>query len=117
LILEEKLFELMLEYGDQVLQRTTESGDSYVITVIEEVMDHVSEDGYERQSEINRKIVQENEEGVSEKELTSGKYYFGLMDEELTGHVAVALFEQYENSDWSKHNIYFSQEEEVVPKL
>ena len=117
LILEEKLVELMLKYGDQVLQRTTESGENYEITVIEEVMDHLSEDGYEIQSEINRKIVQEIAEGISQNELRSGKFFFGLMDEELTGHVAEALFEQYENSDWSKHNIYFSQEEEVVPKL
>ncbi len=117
LILEEKLVELMLKYGDRVLQRTTESGENYEITVIEEVMDHLSEDGYEIQSEINRKIVQEIAEGISQNELRSGKFFFGLMDEELTGHVADALFEQYENSDWSKHNIYFSQEEEVVPKL
>lgn len=117
LVLEEKLVELMLKYGDQVLQRTTESGENYEITVIEEVMDHLSEDGYEIQSEINRKIVQEIAEGISQNELRSGKFFFGLMDEELTGHVADALFEQYENSDWSKHNIYFSQEEEVVPKL
>ncbi|QFG53609.1 DNA primase [Chryseobacterium sp.] len=117
LILEEKLVELMLKYGDQVLQRSTEAGEKYEITVIEEVMDHLSEDGYEIQSEINRKIVQEIAEGISQNELRSGKFFFGLMDEELTGHVADALFEPYENSDWSKHNIYFSQEEEVVPKL
>src|SRR5690606_30620939 len=117
LVLEEKLVELMRKYGDQVLQRTTESGENYDITVIEEVMDHLSEDGYEIQSEINRKIVQEIAEGISQNELRSGKFFFGLMDEELTGHVADALFEQYENSDWSKHNIYFSQEEEVIPKL
>src|SRR5690606_22337825 len=88
LILEEKLVELMLKYGDQVLQRTTESGENYEITVIEEVMDHLSEDGYEIQSEINRKIVQEIAEGISQNELRSGKFFFGLMDEELTGHVA-----------------------------
>lgn len=117
LILEEKLVELMLKYGDQVLQRSTEAGEKYEITVIEEVMDHLSEDGYEIQSEINRKIVQEIADGISQNELRSGKFFFGLMDEELTGHVADALFEPYENSDWSKHNIYFSQEEEVVPKL
>ncbi len=117
LILEEKLVELMLKYGDQVLQRSTDAGEKYEITVIEEVMDHLSEDGYEIQSEINRKIVQEIADGISQNELRSGKFFFGLMDEELTGHVADALFEPYENSDWSKHNIYFSQEEEVVPKL
>ncbi len=117
LILEEKLVELMLKYGDQVLERSTEAGEKYEITVIEEVMDHLSEDGYEIQSEINRKIVQEIADGISQNELRSGKFFFGLMDEELTGHVADALFEPYENSDWSKHNIYFSQEEEVVPKL
>ncbi len=117
LVLEEKLVELMLKYGDQILARKNEEGETYEITVIEEIMAHLDEDGYEILSPVNVKIVKEISEGIAQNELRSGKFFFSLMDEELTGTVANALFEKYENSDWGKHNIFFSREDEVVPKL
>lgn len=117
LVLEEKLIELMLKYGAQVLNRETEDGTPYTITVIEEVLAHFEEDNYQIQSPINEKIIREIQEGIEKNELRSGSFFFTLMDEELTVKVANALLEPYEISDWSKHNIFFSKEEEVLPKL
>lgn len=117
LVLEEKLIELMLKYGAQVLNRETEDGTPYTITVIEEVLAHFEEDDYKIQSPINEKIIREIKEGIEKNELRSGSFFFTLMDEELTVKVANALLEPYEISDWSKHNIFFSKEEEVLPKL
>ncbi len=117
LILEEKLIELMLKYGAQVLNRETEDGTPYTITVIEEVLAHFEEDDYKIQSPVNEKIIREIQEGIEKNELRSGSFFFTLMDEELTVKVANALLEPYEISDWSKHNIFFSKEEEVLPKL
>lgn len=117
LVLEEKLIELMLKYGAQVLNRETEDGTPYTITVIEEVLAHFEEDDYKIQSPINEKIIREIQEGIEKNELRSGSFFFTLMDEELTVKVANVLLEPYEISDWSKHNIFFSKEEEVLPKL
>lgn len=117
LVLEEKLIELMLKYGAQVLNRETEDGTPYTITVIEEVLAHFEEDDYKIQSPVNEKIIREIQEGIEKNELRSGNFFFTLMDEELTVKVANALLEPYEISDWSKHNIFFSKEEEVLPKL
>ncbi|ODS88091.1 MAG: DNA primase [Chryseobacterium sp. SCN 40-13] len=117
LVLEEKLIELMLKYGAQVLNRETEDGTPYTITVIEEVLAHFEEDDYKIQSPVNEKIIREIQEGIEKNELRSGSFFFTLMDEELTVKVANALLEPYEISDWSKHNIFFSKEEEVLPKL
>ncbi len=117
LVLEEKLIELMLKYGAQVLNRETEDGTPYTITVIEEVLAHFEEDDYKIQSPVNDKIIREIQEGIEKNELRSGSFFFTLMDEELTVKVANALLEPYEISDWSKHNIFFSKEEEVLPKL
>lgn len=117
LVLEEKLIELMLKYGAQVLNRETEDGTPYTITVIEEVLAHFEEDDYKIQSPINEKIIREIQEGIEKNELRSGSFFFTLMDEELTVKVANALLEPYEISDWSKHNIFFNNEEEVLPKL
>ena len=116
-ILEEKLVELMLKYGDLVLDRQDEESNQYQITVIEEIIGHFQEDDYEIQSEINRKIVEEIKQGITENELRSGNFFMTLMDENISGKIADALLNPHENSDWGKHQIFFSTEEEVVPKI
>lgn len=117
LILEEKLVELMLKYGDTVLTRIDDEGADYQITVIEEIISHLHEDGYEIQSPLNVKIISEIEQGLNENELRSGNFFLTLMDEELTGRATDALMDAYETSNWNRHNIYFSTEKDVLPKL
>lgn len=116
-ILEEKLVELMLKYGDRVLDRVDEENNAYQITVIEEIMVHLREDEYEIQSVVNKKIVDEIQIGIKDNELRSGNFFMTLLDETITGKVADALVDEYETSDWGKHQIFFSSEEEVVPKI
>ncbi|WP_304344374.1 DNA primase [Chryseobacterium koreense] len=117
LILEEKLVELMLKYGDRVLDRKDEEDQDFQITVIEEIIAHLEEDSYEVQSPLNQKIIEEIKFGISENQLRSGDFFKTLMDEDITGKVADALVEPYETSDWAKHQIFFSTEEEVLPKI
>ena len=117
LILEEKLVELMLKYGEVVLSRTDDDGNTYDITVIEEILNHFEEDDYELQSPLNKKIIDEIKDGIHNNELRTGNFFLTLMDEEITTKIADTLVENYENSDWGKHNIYFSKESDVVPKL
>ncbi|WP_234111019.1 MULTISPECIES: DNA primase [Chryseobacterium] len=117
LILEEKLVELMLKYGDRVLDRKDEEDQAFQITVIEEIIAHLEEDSYEIQSPLNQKIIEEIKSGISENQLRSGDFFKTLMDEDITGKVADALVEPYETSDWAKHQIFFSKEEEVLPKI
>jgi DNA primase len=116
-VLEEKLVELMLKYGDRVLDRADEENKEYQITVIEEIIGHLQEDNYEIQSEINKKIVEEIKQGITNNELRSGDFFMTLMDENISGKIADALLNPYENSDWGKHQIFFSTEEEVLPKI
>ncbi|MGZ5262445.1 MAG: DNA primase, partial [Kaistella sp.] len=117
LILEEKLVELMLKYGDRILDRTDEENKAYQITVIEEIIGHLEEDDCEIQSVLNQKIISEIKEGIEKNELRSGNFFMTLMDEQISGRIADALVDPYENSDWGKHQIFFSTEEEVVPKI
>lgn len=117
IVLEEKLVELMLKYGDNVLTRSDHENQPYQITVIEEILAHFDEDGYEIQSPVNEKIISEIKSGIESDELRAGKFFLTLMDEEVSELVADALLEPYENSDWSKHNIFFSKEQELVPKI
>jgi DNA primase len=117
LLLEEKLVELMLRYGDRVITRTDQDNQTYKISVIEEIIHHFSEDDYELQTPLNKKIVGEIQDGLKSNTLRSGDFFATLMDEELSSKAADVLIDQYQTSDWSKHNIYFSKEEELVPKI
>lgn len=117
LVLEEKMVELMLKYGDIVLHRKDDEQNEYQITVIEEIIGHLEEDSCEIQSELNKKIIDEIKLGIAENELRSGNFFMTLLDENISGKVADALVEPYETSDWGKYQIFFSSEEEVLPKL
>jgi DNA primase len=117
LILEEKLVELMLKYGDQILERTDEENTPYQITVIEEIIGHLEEDSCEIQSVLNQKIIGEIKNGIANNEVRAGAFFLTLMDENISGKIAGALVEEHEISNWEKHQIFFQSEAEVVPKI
>ena len=117
LVLEEKLVELMLKYGDYVLDRKTPENEAYQITVIEEIINHLDEDQCEIISPINQKIIEEIKLGIAQSELRSGNFFMTLMDENIVLKTADALVNPYETSNWEKHNIYFSKEEELVDRI
>ena len=117
LVLEEKLVELMLKYGDYVLDRKTPENEVYQITVIEEIIGHLEEDDCEIISPINQKIISEIKLGIQQNELRSGNFFMTLMDENIVSKTADALVNPYELSNWEKHNIYFSKEEELIDRI
>ena len=133
IILEEKLVELMLKYGDQILEKErdleeTENGDltepateikkeKYQITVIEEIINHLEEDNYEIQIALNQKIVDDVKIGLANQEIRNGNFFLTLMDEEVTTKVASSLINIYELSNWEKHNIHFKREDELVQNI
>lgn len=117
IILEEKLVELMLKYGDLIVERTDDENKQYQTTVIEEIIGHLDEDQYEVQSSLNQSIINGIKEGISEKSLRSGNFFLTLMDADITQKVANVLLDPYELSNWEKHQIFFSKEEDVVPKI
>ena len=117
LVLEEKLVELMLKYGDRILTRRDSENNSYQTTVIEEIIHHFQEDDCEILTETNRKIIGEIQQGLEQNEIRSGNFFFGLMDEDISGKIADALVENHETSNWKKFNIYFRTEDEVLDKV
>lgn len=117
LVLEEKLVDYLLKYGDRVMNRIDEEGKAYEISVAEEIVQHLIEDDYEIQLEINKKIVEEIKKGLEQNEIRSGSFFFGLLDEEITGKIADALVENYEISNWKQYNIFFKTEEDLLEKI
>ena len=117
LTLEEELMELMLKYGDRILTRRDSENNTYQTTVIEEIIHHFQEDDCEIFTETNKKIIEEIQQGLEQNEIRSGNFFFGLMDEDISGKIADALVENHEISNWKKFNIYFPIEEEVLGKV
>ena len=117
LVLEEKLVEYLLKYGNRVLERKNEQNGVYETTVAEEIFQHLSEDDYVIQSVINQKIIDEIKKGFEQNEIRSGNFFFGLLDENISGKVADALVENYEISNWRQYNIFITKEEDLLEKI
>ena len=117
LVLEEKLVELMLKFGQFKLFRKTPDNENYETTVIEEIINHFEEDQYQPISPLNQKIIEEIKLGIQQNELRSSDFFKTFMDEEVVTKTADALINAHETSNWEKHNIYFSKEEELVDKI
>lgn len=104
--LENDLINHMLNFGDVILQRKTPEEQKYEITVIEEILHHFEEDGYEFQVELNKKIVDYIKEGIEQEELRKGNFFFGLMDEELSKAAVSSMNIYSELNDWTTRNIF-----------
>lgn len=117
LVLEEKLVELMLKFGQFKLFRKTPDNENYETTVIEEIINHLEEDQYQPISPLNKRIIEEIKAGIQQNELRSSDFFKTFMDEEVVTKTADALINAHETSNWEKHNIYFSKEEELVDKI
>lgn len=117
LVLEEKLVEYLLKYGNRVLERRNEKNEIYETTVAEEIIHYFSEDDYVIQSVINQKIIDEIKKGLKQNEIRSGNFFFGLLDENISGKVADALVENYEISNWRQYNIFITKEEDLLEKI
>lgn len=117
LVLEEKLVELMLKFGQFKLFRKTPDNENYETTVIEEIINHLEEDQYHPISPLNQRIIEEIKAGIQQNELRSSDFFKTFMDEEVVTKTADALINAHETSNWEKHNIYFSKEEELVDKI
>ena len=117
LVLEEKLVEYLLKYGNRVLERKDEQNGVYETTVAEEIIQHLSEDDYVIQSVINQKIIDEIKKGLKQNEIRLGNFFFGLLDENISGKVADALVENHEISNWRQYNIFITKEEDLLEKI
>ena len=117
LVLEEKLVELMLKFGQIKLFRKTPDNENYETTVIEEIINHLEEDQYQPISPLNQRIIEEIKLGIQQNELRSSDFFKTFMDEKVVTKTADALINAHETSNWEKHNIYFSKEEELVDKI
>lgn len=117
LFLEEKLIEILLKYGEYIIERKDIENQSYETTVLEEILAHFEEDDYEIRSPINEKIIAEMKEGIAKNEIRGGNFFSNYMEEDLSQKIADALVEPYHTSNWEKFNISFHHEEEILDRI
>ena len=106
LMLEEKLIESMLKYGDQIIELTDSENNFYKTTVIEEIINHFEIDNYKIQSSININIVSEIKKGLEQNEIRSSNFFSTLLNEEISNKLADALIIKSELNNWESKNIY-----------
>jgi len=105
LALEEKLIELMLKYGDFILNKIDIEKKPFKITVAEEIIQHFQEDDYQIISPLNQRIFDEIYTGLQQNELRTENFFIKLMDEEIASKIADDL--QYQDlQNWNSRNIF-----------
>lgn len=103
---ENTLVNLMLNFGDIVVQRENEANEKYEITVIEEILHHFEEENYEFQVELNKVIIDSIKEGIQNEELRKGNFFVTFMDENITSKVVDAIMPLNDLENWASRNIY-----------
>lgn len=117
LMLEEKLVDTILKYGEQVIILTDSENNEYKTTVLEEVLNHFDEDNYIVLSPINSKIISDIRDGIQKNVLRSSDFFLKLLDEEqITSKVANAIITTEELSNWKSKNIYTIQLGDKITK-
>lgn len=103
---ENALINLMLNFGDVVLNRVNEENVKYEITVIEEILHHFEQENYEFQVEINKIIFENIKEGIQNEELRKGNFFVTFMDEGITTKVVDAIMPLNDLENWASKNIF-----------
>lgn len=112
--LEERLMDLMIKFGNYIIDVEIDDKNSYQTTVIQEVITRTEQDDYPWQLEIHQEMVKDIKEGLERNELRVGDFFFSKDMPELQLKLASSLIEHHFMSNWGKHNIYYHTEEELL---
>lgn len=107
-VIEEKIIQLILQFGDKVISLRDENNDSYETTVIEEIIQQLSVDQLQLQNPFYQKILDEVMFGYENDELRTGDFFIKMMDEEITNFTSKALISPYHVSkNWKEKQQVF----------
>jgi len=116
LFLEEEILQLMLKYGNSIIEMNNGS-EEYETTVIEEVIHQLEADDLHFQHEFYQNIYKEIKQGFEKEELRSGEFFVNYMDEEVTQFATSVLFDKYTVSEnWKTKEIYVKPRENEISK-
>ena len=117
LILENRLIELMIKYGDNLIMTKYKNVDSFETTVIEEIINHLNEDEYEIISPINQIIIDEIKTGLEKNEIRTKNYFLNFHNEEVRKTVKSIIDDENSLSNWSHKNVFFLKENELINSI
>ena len=117
LILENRLIELMIKYGDNLIMTKYKNVDSFETTVIEEIINHLNEDEYEIISPINQIIIDEIKTGLEKNEIRTKNYFLNFHNEEVRKTVKSIIDNENSLSNWSHKNVFFLKENELINSI
>ena len=114
LILENRLIELMVKYGDNFIMIKYKNVDSYMTTVTEEIINHLNEDEYEIISPINQIIIDEIKIGLEKNEIRAKNYFLNFHNEKVRKTVKSIIDDENSLSNWNYKNVHFLKENELI---
>ncbi len=115
---EEKIIQLILQFGDKVIHLQDEDNEQYETTVIEEVIDQLETDNLHFQNQFYQKILDDVIVGYEKDELRTSDFFIKIMDEEITNFTSQALISPYHVSkNWKeKQQIFIKDIEYNIDK-
>lgn len=116
-VLEERLIELILKYGNKTVTLTDAEGKPYDTIVTEEIAEHYRELDSEPLHQLNRQILKEAEQAAAQPSQNEETFFSFMMDEEISTKLAEVSLEPYQLSNWKKHAIFIRTEEEMLSEI
>lgn len=117
-IIEEALIQLLMQYGDLIVDLKDEEGELYEITVIEEVMAQFQINDLKMGNSVYQAILEDIKMGLEQGELRSGDFFAKIFEVDKTEVATQALIDEHQVSDnWAeKLQIFIRPKEEGVAK-
>ena len=115
LILEEKLVQLMLEYGNSTIEIKNPE-NNYTTSIIEEVINQLAVEDIEFSQPFYNKIFSLIKEGFNQDELRTGDFFLKLLDEEITSKASNLIMQKYELHKWDKKSVFVPSKESNLTK-
>jgi len=108
---EEKIVQLIMQFGDKVISLKDENNESYETTVIEEIINQLNDDELHLQNPFYQKILDDVIVGYENDELRTGNFFIKMMDEKMANFTSKALIEPYQVSrNWTEKQQIFIKE-------
>ena len=115
---EEKIVQLIMQFGDKMVSLKDENNESYETTVIEEIIQQLEVDQLQMQNPFYQKIIDDVVAGYEKDELRTGNFFIKIMDEEMANFTSKALIQPYQVShNWTeKQQIHIKEIEHNVDR-
>ena len=116
--LEHRIVALLMNYGERqiVIKDLDENGEEteFEVTVAEEIIDRLQEDGLYPKNAIYQKIYNLFLEGIRENKICNAEFFNKLLDEDIQNQVSDMLTEKYTLHKWKQKDVFITPLDKIL---